>query len=54
MCGSTRSFLQLSAGNFKEGIALNRLAALLYLITAINTILFITYFTIINLKQQSK
>lgn len=54
MCGSTRSFLQLSAGNFKKAVTLNRLAVVLYIAAVINTITFIFYFTIINLKKQTK
>jgi hypothetical protein len=50
MCGSTRTFLHLSSGHFKEGIVMNRIATVLYIITIINT----TIFTITTLKKQNE
>lgn len=54
MCGSTRSFIKLAAGNFSEAWALNRLAFVLFISIVANTAAFAIYFVTNKTKHIKK
>jgi hypothetical protein len=53
MCGSTRSFIQAGSGNFREAAKMNRLALVIFIITAVNSAA-LMYYLLINHKPQNQ